>query len=87
MDTAVALGGVVVGLGGLVVAGASLIVAYRTLKMTEAERAAGTRQALYEAQIAAIVKLSAEVSSFGTASLGAIRDAQQTRPGALDDNG
>ena len=86
MEMAVALGSILVGLGGVAVAGGGLIVAHRTLKMTEAERAAGLRLALYEAQAAAIVELSAAVSSFSIDASRAIRDALRTRPGALDDD-
>jgi hypothetical protein len=85
MELAVALASVLVGLGGIVVAAGGLFVAQRTLKVTEGERAAGLRQALYEAQAAAVVEVSAAVSTFVVDATGAFKRALKTRAGALDD--
>ena len=80
-----AVAGFLVTIGALAVAGGGLVVAQRTLKLTEAERTAGFRQALYDAQARAMVELSVEVSSFCVDANMAIGKALKTRPGALND--
>lgn len=87
MELVVAALGILVGLGGLAVAVGALFLQRQTLRMAESERAAGARQVLYEAQTQAIAAISASVADLYADFAGALRLAQKSGPGPLDEDG